>query len=244
MRPLQKSVRWLLCGVAAALATGVGAASASPTVTIDGAFNENTTTGPAPFVLLPLGSNQNANTLVTTSSFSVDGDTISFSGGSPASGEYAGNKADQFASPFGGSNNKSDYLVAGGSNGDVKIVFPALRTSFSLLWGTVDSGSGRNLITFFNGSTPVFSIDGDTILADAHVTNQAGEDNIYVSIAGIPAFTSAIFSDNGDPSFEFVPDPQTRVPEPKSSWLFVAGFLSLLAVRSKKSLRPAPRVCG
>ncbi len=241
-------IRALFAGSVAAVAllAGMGTASAAPAVTIDEVFaasSESGTPPASPFTLLPLGTNGTANILVRSSGFTSDGDTIGFSGGSPTSGEYAGNISGDSASPFGANNGHQDYLTAGGTNGSVTLIFTTPQTSLALLWGTVDSGTGRNLITLSDG----FTVNGSTIMADALSQGFGnigdGTDDAYLTITGLSPFTSATFSDNAAAAFEFVPgvsvgtegDP-TPIPEPSTPWLFGAGLFGLLALRRYRSM--------
>jgi hypothetical protein len=218
----------LLCGVAVVLTSMVGTASAT-SITITAVYASNTESGTPPtgfgFTLLPLGTG-NANQLQTSSPLGpVDGVSISFSGGTAASGEYAGNLTNIDASPFGTSNGTSNYLSAGGTNGVVTLTYAAPQTELDLLWGTVDFASGRNVILTSGGST----ISGADIDAAAGDLLNDGADNVYVEITGLPSFTEAQFSDSAQPAFEFVPgpDPPAAVPEPGTLLLMGSGLLAL-----------------
>ena len=72
--------------------------------------------------------------------------TFSFAGGSPLSGEYAGNLSGLFASPFGALDATRNYLVAGDGGGTVNVTWATAQNELLLLWGTIDTEVGRNVI--------------------------------------------------------------------------------------------------
>ena len=106
----------------------------------------NDPAAPAGVTLLDLGMGIQ-NSLQTTSGFSVSGVTFGFAGGTPLSGEYAGNSSGLFASPFGAVDATRNYLVAGGGGGTVNVTWATTQNELLLLWGTIDIEDGRNLIT-------------------------------------------------------------------------------------------------
>jgi hypothetical protein len=218
----------LIGGVAVVLTSMAGTASATP-ITVTAVYASDTESATLPtgfgFTLLPLGTGS-ANQLQTSSSLGpIDGISISFSGGTAVSGEYAGNISGIDASPFGASNGTSNYLSAGGTNGVVTLTYATPQTELDLLWGTVDFESGRNVILTAGGST----ISGADIDAAAGGLLDDGSDNVYVEITGLPAFTSATFGDSASPAFEFVPglDPPTAAPEPGTLLLLGSGVVAL-----------------
>jgi len=150
-----------LSGVAAiALVAMTGTASAF-NIKIDSATPFTSDTPATPFSLLPLGTSLgNPSNVQTTSPLSVGGVAIDFTGGggsSPASGVYAGGVGGSFSSPFGQPNTTSNYLVAGGTSGVVKLDYSDLQAGLNLLWGTADTPSGYNNITL--GGTVITGAD-------------------------------------------------------------------------------------
>lgn len=165
----------------------------------------NVTIDPVGFALLDLGTGA-ADSHQTSSSVSSGGINFAFVGGSPVSGEYAGSPTGA-ASPFG--NSTTNYVMAGGVGGVVNVTWDVAQTELRMLWGSVDTEPGRNLITI--GST---LIDGADIFA-ASVTQGFGvPGNAFVTITGLPSFTSATFSDAAGTGFEFALAPSVSVPGP------------------------------
>ena len=182
---------------AAAIFLASTACASAATVTID----------PVGFALLDLGTGA-ANSHQTSSGFSSGGINFSFAGGSPISGEYAGNSFGA-ASPF-GDDATTNYVMAGGVGGAVNVTWDVAQTELRLLWGSVDTEPGRNLITI--GST---LIDGAAIFAASAAQGFGVPGNAFVTISGLPSFTNASFSDGGLTGFEFALAPAaSAVPGP------------------------------
>jgi hypothetical protein len=217
----------LLGGATMAMLLAVGSASAA-TITIEQVVAWNGEITPAsPFPLLNLGS-AGPNSLTTSAGFTTGGVTVSFAGGSPASGEYAGNIANQTSSPFGSNNSTSNYLMAGGTTGSVTVTYANAGNALSLLWGTVDSTDSQNKLAItIDGVT----ITGGDILAAAASQGfgsfGSGTENVYLQITGLGPFTTATFTDSGNPSFEFVPGAVNSVPELSTWAMMIAGFAGI-----------------
>jgi hypothetical protein len=161
----------------------------------------NDPAAPAGFTLLDLGTGIQ-NSRQATSGFGVSGVTFSFAGGTPLSGEYAGNLSGQSASPFGALDALRNYLAAGGGGGTVNATWATTQNELLLLWGTVDIEDGRNLITIGGTSITGANIAAEIAAEGFSFTN--GVTSAIVKITGLPDFTSAAFSDSGGPSFEFI----------------------------------------
>ena len=224
----------LLGGFAIALASA-GAASAAVVVTIDAAYDRGASPQPAAFPLLNLGTNPTPNELVTSMPISAPGVGITFVSGTGApSGEYAGGVSGNAASPYGDANTNTNYLVAGGGGGSVTLTFTSPQTSLGILWGTVDTGTTRNLVSLNVGG---FTINGGQVFTDANnvcgdcITDGNGE--VYLNITGLQAFTTATFSDADGNSFEFN---VAAVPEPATWGMMLLGFagVGFLAYRRKR----------
>jgi hypothetical protein len=162
-------------------------------------------------------------------------------GGSAASGVYAGASGNS-ASPFSqnGSQASRAYFTAGGEGGSVLLTYngPGVVTDLWILWGTIDSGLARNLVTFGGGNG---TLNGSQIIAQCSAQLGAGacgteaangDHNALVHISGLLPFTTALFSDgvastNNQNSFEFTVRAIEGVPEPATWAMMLLGFLGL-----------------
>jgi PEP-CTERM motif len=239
--------RIALTSAAATIAVfcGLGAASAY-TIQIDNAVNWATEANPppaSPFTLMTIPGS-GTNQLVSSSGFTSGGITVSFAGGLGAtSGVYAGNISGVMSSPFGTNNASLLYLGAGGADsngnggGTVTVNYATAQTALDILWGTVDTDSGRNNVSI---TVDGVTITGSTILADvaaAGFGNFAnGTANVYVEILGLGPFHTATFTDGSSNSFEFVPGAGVSgVPEPATWGMMLLGFVGLgLAFRQSR----------
>jgi hypothetical protein len=165
---------------------------------------------PAGVTLLDLGSG-NQNALQTTSGFSLLDVTFSFAGGTPLSGEYAGNLSGLSASPFGALDTTRNYLVAG-DGGTVNVTWATAQNSLLVLWGTIDTEVGRNVIAVGGESITGGDIAAEIAAGGFSFTN--GFTSAFLRITGLPDFTSASFSASNGPSFEFVLGVPQQVPGP------------------------------
>jgi hypothetical protein len=111
-----------------------------------------------------------------------------------------------------------------------------------VLWGTVDTETGRNLITI--GATAITGAEIVAAIINQGFTYYDGQSNTYLKITGLPDFTSATFSDNHPlGSFEFALG-VTQVPLPAALPLFATGLgaLGLLGWwRKRKNVRKKMR---
>jgi hypothetical protein len=194
----------------------------------------------APFSLLDLGAGTQ-NALQTNSGFALSGMTFSFGGGSPASGEYAGNLSGLAASPFGALDAARNYLVAGGDGGTVDVTWIIPQSELLLLWGTVDIEVGRNVISI--GGETITGADVAAAIGAEGLSFTNGATSAFLRITNLSDFTSATFSNSGGPAFEFsVGAPEARaVPGPivgagLPGLILAAGALLALGRRRRRSL--------
>jgi len=185
--------------------------------------------------------NPNAGIYGTTGNF-----TATFSGGVPdPSGIFVGTTGDA-ATPYGDGDTTHKYFSADGTNGLVTLKYSAVQDRLLMIWGTLDTDSGRNLISFFNGVSPVFSIDGNFLNSAAGcngcITSNGNQDVVLSFTGPAFAFDKVAFSDSGNPAFEFAVT--AGVPEPSTWAMMILGFFGLgfLGYRKSKASGAAFRV--
>lgn len=226
------------------------ASAASPSIEIySNSGGNNTLPSPIPFTILNLGTNKTANTLVqsTTVTSSSSGSapaklpsgaeisSIAFgTGGSTPSGVFAGGVGGQAATPFGSTNTKTDYLVAGAS-GSVTVSYTVTQDALQMLWGSVDSSAtnNNNVIIFKNGGTTIATVNGADIASAMGSGSVSGTTNVALRFFGLSGFDTVVFSDPGSAAFEFALG--LPVPEPATIGLFgiAAAGLGVARVRGK-----------
>jgi hypothetical protein len=104
-------------------------------------------------------------------------------------------------SPFGDDNTSTNYLGAVPGDSGVTITYALPQRQLNLLWGTIGLSPGwRDQIVLVFSDSTIGTITGDDVAA----TGTMGE-NQAVEITTEKPFTTAIFSEGGAPSFEFVP---------------------------------------
>jgi hypothetical protein len=241
---------WLAVFCLTGLLGTIGSASAQTITLYSNSGNANTLPANIPFTTLSLGTNSTANTLVQTSTVTTSStksapaklpsgteiSSIAFgTQGSTSSGVFAGGVSGQAASPFGSSNTKTDFLVAGAS-GSVTVSYTVTQDALQILWGSVDGAAtnNNNVVTFMNGSTVVGTVNGAQIAAAVGSGFVSGTTNVALRISGLPGFTSVVLSDPGAAAFEF--DLGLPVPEPAAIGLFVVAVagLGFVTFRAKK----------
>ena len=224
----------LLLATTALLALSAAPASAF-TIDIIAVFDQNTSFSDPAGVSVETYAGTGTNQRINTSGGNGLNNYISVDGaGGPAnnpSGLFIGNIGSD-TSPFGKSNDSRVYLAAGGSNGVTSGIVAlsglAPSTSLGLLWGTVDSGDTRNLITTA-GPGGIDKITGSEVLqacADQGFSCSDGATNVFLRINGLDTFTSAKFTDRDANSFEFVPL-ASAVPEPATWAMMILGFFGI-----------------
>jgi hypothetical protein len=193
----------------------MGSASAAP-VSCGGTCVVNATvfTGAAPPAgILDLGQGTTNQRQNTASPLTIGSTTITFAGGTPLSGVFAGNQSLIFASPFnggvpGGGSATQNYLAVQSGGGTVTVAeAEGQGDTLTLLWGSADNEAGKNVLLL-----GAFNVTGAQVLASLGAGAVNGVTNALVTISGLGNWTSFTASDTAASAFEF--DPQTEVVQP------------------------------
>jgi hypothetical protein len=245
---MQKSRIAVFVGTALLLAASAGIANAS-TITAS-LFSPDAGLGPVVISLTGI-------TPVSQASFSGPGYSVSFAVdlGPSGQGVVQGAVGGRYAIPVAGitGSNQAEYLTGDyGSllttdaaksgnyfstgTGAITINFNQPETWLALLWGSIDTG---NLLTFKNGASTVFTVDGTAVqnAAAGFLSNgfQGPGGSAYVLINTSTPFTSVIAS-SSQVSFEFGGVVASPVPEPGTWCLFGLG-IGIVALRRRISFR-------
>ncbi len=195
----------------------------------------------SPFALVDYGTASTAGFQSSSTFTTSTGTVVSFTpdAASPMAGVYAGSIPNTSTSPFTGTSigsSLSNYLSAEPSD-NVTLAFASPQSSFSLLWGTVDTYNSLNL-QVLDGSTVTSTITvGGAAVASAigGGFNANGTTPAFVTISDLGTFTS-IVATSTQQAFEFAAAVgSTAVPEPATLALFGLGLLGLGFVQHRRS---------
>jgi hypothetical protein len=206
--------------------------------------NDTTLTLPTniPFGLLDLGTSAGTtNAQLTAANATIPNpgggiNSIVFTDGAATinaaftSGLYAGNIGSVASSPFGGAQDgtanpspNKNYLVDQ-PGGSVTLNYSSAQSTFSLLWGTLDSGTSQNLLglALGLGTDSITGQDIANVITGLGVsfTDQKLEVGVIISNLG-GTFMQVTATNNAKSAFEFVPSPSPLIGH---------GLLVLLAV--------------
>ena len=199
-------------------------------------------TGTAPFSVFNVGTSsssgfKNSNTINSPGFDNIT--SITFSG--TGTGVYAGSTSGVADSPFtlgtfsatSCSPNCAEYFAVQ-PGGTVTVTFSSAQTTLDMLWGTVDTAMGYNLVT--GGGNTITGAEIDAALGNP----ASGTVNAAVEITGLTPFTTLTFQDTtgNSPAFEFDLG-AAATPLPATLPLFAGGlgFVGYLTKRRKQSAK-------
>ena len=233
------------CILPAALAALPAAAWASPMLSFSSA-QEGVVVPPAGVSLATLVP----MTLGTAPLSFANGVSVSFANGAQV---VNGDKGGQYAMPIQANGQAYTGNYYSTELGSISFHFASTQTYLGLLWGSLDSGSNGNVLTFYKSGVQVGRVTGADMLALAG-SSVHGFTSGYQGFGG--SFFLNVYGVNGGgfdamtatslmPSFEFAAvtvDPPSPVPEPASVAPLAVGLLALagLLVRRRTPRRMAP----
>lgn len=214
--------------------------------------SSNTLPTNIPFTLLNLGTGT-ANSEITTNTLTATSTPVqlptgseisqiafgtSTTSGNTPSAVFAGGVSGLAASPFGSSNTTSNFLVAGGYGGSVTVSYSVTQVALELLWGSVDSTSTNNLLTFKNASgTTIGTVSGAQIAAAVGSSLVTGTTNVAVRIYGLTGYNTLVVTNPSTPAFEFVLG--APVSEPGALAVFAVAIAGFGFIRQRNKSRAA-----
>ena len=157
------------------------------------------------------------------------GGTISFENGStPYAGVYAaGTDNNNVLDPTYNTGLAHANFLSSEVGNDIVMNFNKTQTSFSLLWGSVDTYN--SVIFKFSGGAASYTLTGAQVAAIAgNGFNANGTTSAFVKITGLNKFTTLTIMDTTQPAFELVTEDLgniTKVPEPASLAMLMSGLV-------------------
>lgn len=147
----------------------------------------------------------------------------------------SGSVANEYASPFGAGTDS--YYTVGSPNLSASFaeLFVSVSTSFSLLWGSIDS---YNAIEFLLGGVSQDIVDGAELGLGTAGNVTAAVDITNIGDAGLSFDSVRFFSNFGQnsdtPAFEFALE-VSPVPIPAAGLLLLGALGGLAAMRRRKA---------
>jgi hypothetical protein len=155
--------------------------------------------------MLDLGTTGTNSYINTGNNLQFSGGTITFgtTGASGDGGVYSGSSGKAAAPYLGATQTTADTFagnyLASEPKSSVTIAFTETQQYFGLLWGTIDAA---NTLTFYNGTTAVYTITGQNLITNNGATS--GKGSLYVSVNIPTGYTSVVASQaSSSPAFEF-----------------------------------------
>jgi MYXO-CTERM domain-containing protein len=175
--------------------------------------------------------------------YAIDGDTFNETGSPTGQGFVTGASSGNYAVPIlvpGSTTYSGTYLSSGIDPSTPDILSFSPQTSFSLLWGSVDT---YNTLVFLNSGTPVGTITGGDVLAAPLAPplsngSQGPNGSAYVTVTGV-TFNQVEFLSSSN-SFEAVV--LTSTPEPALYGILGAGLLGLAGLGVRRRRKPSVNV--
>jgi len=130
-------------------------------------------------------------------------------------------------SPFDGSAIPNAEFNSVGADATATYVFSSLRTSLSMIWGSVDT---YNFIDFYNGVTLLGTFNGAA--AGPIFTSNRALTAILATIGGFGQFDSVVLRSPGANAFEHAS--VAAVPVPAAGFLLIGALGGLAALRRRR----------
>ena len=236
--------KYTVMGLAGGVALALLASANSASAVVYNVIAVDHRSAPAyEFAVTNLGTTGGPGGQVSNSPGVGPGYSYAFNPLAGTSGIYHGGSG-HAASPFGDPDQTTNYFSAD-QGGSVTLTYAVDQNALKLVWGTVDLGATRNLITFYNSANAVVATVNGSDIASAVggniIANNQGNENVWLQISGF-SFNRAVFSDgsNDSPAFEFAV--ASAVPEASTWAMMILGFMGVGFVAYRRKAPTALRI--